>query len=360
MPDLLKLKKNIQTEALRLGFNHFGVAPATPVAHYEAYLKWVENEHQGGMAYLARPDAVAKRADPRLIEPDVKRVISLALPYRRPVDDPAPQESGFGRISAYALTGDYHDVIWEKLDQLEAFIRRGVNRPTMLRSYVDTGPVLERAFASTAGLGATGKNSCLIVPGTGSYFFLAEVLTSLTLPVDNPFKRDLCGSCTRCIDACPTNCILPGHTIDASRCISYLTIEKRGAIPDELKAPIGDWVFGCDVCQMVCPHNAWTQRQRYPLGKPQQPQWLPLESLFEMNEETFKETFAGSALIRTGRRGLLRNAAIVLGNQRAQSALPALRQAALRETDEAVVKACRWAISAIEDNSKTVPTESKA
>jgi epoxyqueuosine reductase len=357
VPDLLKLKENIKTEALRLGFNHFGVAPATPVAHYQTYLEWVEEDRQGEMAYLSRPDAVAKRGDPGLIEPETLCLISLALPYRRPADDPPPQETGFGRISAYARTGDYHNVIWEKLDQLEAYIRQAVNRPIALRSYVDTGPVLERSLASTAGLGTTGKNGCLIVPGTGSYFFLAEVLTSLPLPVDKPFTRDLCGSCTRCIDACPTDCILPGHTIDASRCISYLTIEKRSRIPDDLKAPIGDWVFGCDVCQMVCPHNAWTREQHYPLGEPQQPQWLPLRDLFDLDEKAFKDRFAGSAFSRTGRSGMLRNAAIVLGNQGARSALPALQRAVDRETDEAILEACLWAIAAIESDSEIETTE---
>ncbi|MCB2209377.1 tRNA epoxyqueuosine(34) reductase QueG [bacterium] len=360
MPELIKLKENIKAEAFRLGFNHIGVAPASPVAHHQAYLEWVENERQGEMAYLSRPDAVAKRGDPTLIEPDIKRVISLALPYRRPSDDSAPQETGFGRISAYARTGDYHDVIWDKLDQLKSFIRQVVKRPIALRSYVDTGPVLERSFASMAGLGTTGKNGCLIVQGTGSYFFLAEILISLNLPVDEPFTRDLCGTCTRCIDACPTDCILPGHTIDASRCISYLTIEKRGQISNDLKASIGDWVFGCDVCQMVCPHNTWTREQAYPLGQPKQPQWLPLESLFEMDEEAFKAAFAGSALSRTGRSGLLRNAAIVLGNQHAQSALPALHRAAEQETDDAILEAVQWAIDAIKHASNHEPSENEA
>ncbi len=350
MPDLIELKETIKTEALRLGFNHFGVAPATPVAHYPAYQDWIQDKRQGEMTYLSRPDAVAKRGDPALIEPGVRRVISLALPYRRPEEDPAPQETGFGRISAYARTGDYHNAIWGKLDQLEDFIRRTVTRPVSLRSYVDTGPVLERSFASMAGLGTTGKNGCLIIRGTGSYFFLAEVLTSLALPVDEPFTRDLCGSCTRCIDACPTACILPGHTIDAGRCISYLTIEKRGSIADDLKTPIGDWVFGCDVCQMVCPHNAWTPEQRYPLGEAQQPQWLPLPELFDLDEKAFKTRFAGSALSRAGRSGLLRNAAIVLGNQRARSALPVLHSAVAQETDDALLEACRWAIAAIEND----------
>lgn len=358
MPDLIKLKDTIKTEALRLGFNHFGVAPVTPVAHYQAYLDWVESDYQGEMAYLSRPDAVAKRGDPGLIEPEVRRVLSLALPYRRPADDPAPQETGFGRISAYARTGDYHDVIWKKLDQLETFIRQAANHPVTVRSYVDTGPVLERSFASMAGLGTTGKNGCLIVQGAGSYFFLAEVLTSLALPVDEPYTRDLCGSCTRCIDACPTGCILPDHTIDANRCISYLTIEKRGRIPDDLKTPIGEWLFGCDVCQMVCPHNAWTPEQSYPLGEPQQPQWLPLEELFELDEKAFKDQFAGSALSRAGRSGLLRNAAVALGNQHAESALPALRRALAQETDDAILEACRWAIEAIESSSADEREES--
>lgn len=348
MTDLLSLKEKIKTEAFRLGFNHLGIAPATPVSHSDQYKVWIGQGNQGEMAYLARPDAVAKRADPGLVLKGCTQVISLAMPY-------APSETGSeitfkgkGRISAYARTVDYHTIIWNKLAQLEDVIRANAAAPVELRSYVDTGPVLERSFAVQSGIGMTGKNSCLIVQGTGSYFFLAEILTDLPLPLDAPFTRDLCGSCNRCIDACPTNCILPDHTIDAHRCISYLTIEHRGPIPDEQKSQMGDWLFGCDLCQMVCPHNAWTPEQVLPLGDPILPEFLDLVGVFDFDEESFTQQFGNTPLSRARRQGFLRNAAIVLGNQGDPAVLPVLRQALGQETDPGLLDALRWAIHQIE------------
>lgn len=346
MPDLLTLKEKIKTEALGLGFNHFGVAQATPGSHYQNYLDWVGRGYQGEMAYLTRPDAIAKRGDPEKVLEGCRRIISLALPYRPPENQPTP--AGFGRVSAYARTVDYHLTIWEKLAQLEAFIRQTAGEATALRSYVDTGPVLERGFAVAGGLGQAGKNTCLIIQGTGSYFFLAEVLTDLPLPADPPYTRDLCGSCQRCVAACPTQCILPDRTLDARRCISYLTIEHKGVIPDDLKPQIGDWVFGCDICQMVCPHNAQTPNQTYPLGENRLPAALDLAELFALDQAAFKQRFANTPIERTKRKGLLRNAAIALGNQKAQDALPALRKALEIESDEDILDACRWAIRQIE------------
>ncbi len=353
MIDLLSLKQNIKTEALRLGFNHLGIAAANPVPHFDPYKTWIEQENHGEMAYLARPDAVAKRADPGLILEGCTRVISLALPYNPPETGFDVPTLGKGRISAYARTVDYHTVIWEKLAQLEDFIRAHADVPVATRSYVDTGPVLERSFAVQSGIGMIGKNGCLIVQGTGSYFFLAEILTDLALPVDAPNTRDLCGSCTRCIDACPTNCILPNHTIDARRCISYLTIEYRGAIPDELKSRMGNWLFGCDVCQMVCPHNATTPKQMLPLGSPRLPEFLTLVDLLILDEAAFARQFGHTPLSRTKRQGLLRNAAVLLGNQGDPASLPGLRQALTRETDPGLLDALHWAIRQIEAQQET-------
>jgi epoxyqueuosine reductase len=246
---------------------------------------------------------------------------------------------------------DYHLPIWDKLGKLEAFIRQEAGESTALRSYVDTGPVLERGFAAAAGLGQTGKNACLIIQGTGSYFFLAEILTDLPLPIDPPYTRDLCGSCQRCIDACPTQCILPNRSLDARRCISYLTIEHKGIIPDDLKPQMGDWVFGCDICQMVCPHNAWTPEQDYPLGQNNLPAQMDLIDLFALDQAAFKQRFKDTPMERTKRKGLLRNAAIALGNQKVEAALPALGQALETESDEGLLDACRWAIRQIKNDS---------
>jgi len=337
----------IKTEAIRLGFNHIGIAPAQPVPHYDAYLNWVQAGRHADMDYLARQDTLEKRRDPDLILEDCQRVICLAMPYARPksaLDDCPP---GNGKISAYAITRDYHQIIWGRLNRLEDFIQVHAGEEVRTKSYVDTGPILERSFASSAGLGIAGKNSCLIIKGFGSYFFLAEILINLPLPVDQEFTRDLCGTCQRCIEACPTGCIRDDRTIDAGNCISYLTIENKGDIPDKLKPLVGNWAFGCDVCQTVCPHNAWTPEQNLVMGKPLIPDCLDLIPLFSLDEGEFKSRFQETPLYRTKRHGMLRNAAVVLGNQKYQPALPTLKSALENEEHPALKDACRWAIQQI-------------
>ena len=340
--------QEIKTEANRLGFNHIGAAPAQPLEHFKVFRDWVEAGRHAEMGYLAREDTLLKRSDPRHILAGCQRIICLALPYERPQSDLQAAPMGLGRVSNYARTIDYHEVIWDKLSQLEDFIRASCDQPVSLKSYVDTGPVLERSYAMQAGLGIAGKNSCLLIQGTGSYFFLAEILTDLDLPLDEAYTRDLCGTCRRCIDACPTGCIREDRTLDAGRCISYLTIENKGVIPDDLKGQIGPWVFGCDVCQIVCPHNAWTPEQHLPLGQPVLSEFIDLIALLNMNQATFDRHFGQTPLTRAKRTGLFRNAAVALGNQRCHDALPALREALDREEDQSVQDACRWAISQIE------------
>lgn len=351
MNQLQRLRKDIETEANHLGFQHVGVAPAFPAPHYAEFCDWIENNFHGSMGYLVREDTLAKRGDPQLILEGCQRIISLAFPYSPPQSGLNPAPEGMGRISAYATSVDYHLVLWEKLAQLEAFIRQQVEALCKLKSYVDTGPVLERSYASQAGIGSAGKNSNLILQGVGSYFFLAEILTDLPLPVDPPFTRDLCGSCQRCVDACPTGCILPNRTIDARRCISYLTIEHKGIIQDELKAQIGTWLFGCDVCQIVCPHNAHLVDADQSVGESILPEMLELEPLFALDEHSFKDKFGQTPLERAKRQGILRNAAIVLGNQHCSSALPALKNALVSESDPGLQDACHWAIQQIETGS---------
>jgi epoxyqueuosine reductase len=348
MIDLHHLTSAIKTEALCLGFNAIGVASAIPLAHYQTYLDWITGGYHADMDYLARQDMLIKRGDPQKILEGCQRIICLAMPYPPPQGDKDEQHDCQGRISAYARTIDYHEVIWAKLAQLEQFIRDRTKPDLPLKSYIDTGPILERSYASLAGLGVAGKNSCLIIPGSGSYIFLAEVLTDLELPVDEPFTMDLCRTCRRCIDACPTGAILEDRTIDASKCISYLTIENKGHIPDALKKPIGSWVFGCDICQMVCPHNAVTPPQTNPLGEPFLDEFVDLLPLFSMDEDAFKAKFGHTALSRAKRTGLLRNAAITLGNQHCQEALPTLKMVIENETEPIIKKACAWAVQALE------------
>ncbi|MGC8857043.1 MAG: tRNA epoxyqueuosine(34) reductase QueG, partial [Anaerolineae bacterium] len=245
---------------------------------------------------------------------------------------------------------DYHLVLPERMKQLVAFIEAQVGHPVPNRWYTDTGPLLERDLAQQAGLGWIGKNTCLIHPRHGSTFFLAEILLGLELEPDPPFPTDQCGTCTRCIQACPTQCILPNRTLDARRCISYLTIELKEDIPEELRGLLGEWVFGCDVCQSVCPWNRF--------ASPADPAFaprpgIPLPLLTEelgLTPQAFNQKFKRSPVKRAKRRGYLRNIAVALGNRSEENALPALR-AALQDPDSLVSEHAAWAIQQIEKRS---------
>jgi epoxyqueuosine reductase len=252
-------------------------------------------------------------------------------------------------VAAYAWGDDYHDVLPERLRSLVGFIEDRVGQPVPNRCYTDTGPLLERELAQRAGLGWIGKNTCLIHPRQGSYFLLAEILLALDLDIDPPFQTDHCGSCTRCIDACPTGCILPDRTLDASRCISYLTIELKGAIPLELRSRVGEWVFGCDLCQQVCP---WNLRFASPHGDPcfaprpgvPQPD-LALE--ISLSPEAFNLKFKGSPLKRAKRGGYLRNVALALGNAGDPQAAGPLIAALANDARPLVRGHAAWALGQI-------------
>jgi epoxyqueuosine reductase len=311
------LTRRIKEQARALGFDLVGVAPLAPSAYGTFYERWLARGYAGEMAYLARPDAVAKRRDPRLVLPEARSVVVVALNYFQGTAPPAASAGGRrGRVARYAWGDDYHDLMWARLEGLAAFVEAQVGQPVAHRRYVDTGPLLERELAARAGLGWIGKNTMLINPRRGSWLFLGELLLALDLEYDPPFTVDHCGSCTRCIEACPTGCILPERTLDASRCISYLTIElKSGKMPPPLRPLVGRWVFGCDVCQEVCPWNRFARptgeaafRPRPSLPEPD------MEELLALDDEAFRRRFHGSPILRAGRRGLQRNAAVALGN----------------------------------------------
>ena len=258
-------------------------------------------------------------------------------------------ESGspHGRVAAYAWSADYHLILPERLRNLVTFVETQVGHPIPTRMYTDSGPLLERGLAQRAGLGWIGKNTNLIHPRIGSYFLLAEILLGVDLEPDSPFEADRCGACRRCIEACPTQCILPDRTLDARRCISYLTIELKGEIPLDLRERMGQWIFGCDICQIVCPWNRFSAPGGDPVFAPRPGVPHPdLIAELTLNPQDFKHKFKDSPIQRAKRRGYLRNVAIALGNVRNPAAIPALRKA-LRDPESLVRTSSTWAIEHI-------------
>ncbi len=349
-PDPKQLKKAILAEALRLGFQIGGVAPAEPPPHLGVYARWLEAGHHGDMGYLATEPAVERRSNPRKILPECKSVLVLGIRHPAPNGaEPSNGKTPTGRIAAYAWGQDYHDELARRLRSLAAFIEDQAGRPVPNRWYTDTGPILEREFAQRAGLGWIGKNTCLIHPGLGSYFLLAEMLLGIELPPDPPQTADFCGSCTRCIDACPTGCILDDRTLDATRCISYLTIEVKGSIPTAQRPQMENWIFGCDVCQEVCPWNirfaaeegdpAFRARENVPL--------VDLQQEIHITPEAFNRKFKGSPVKRPKRRGYLRNVAVALGNLGGPGAVADLAQVLAREPEPLVRAHAAWAMGQI-------------
>jgi epoxyqueuosine reductase len=257
-----------------------------------------------------------------------------------------------GKVAAYAAGPDYHRFVWDRINELAAWLE-GAVPGCHTEAVADTAPLLERDFARRAGLGWVGKNTLLINPARGSFFFLAAVLTDLQLIPDEPFAGSHCGTCTACLDACPTHAFPEPFILDATRCISYLTIELRSPIPEELREPMGDWLFGCDVCQDVCPWNR--KESPGPVAFPKDPamEWLDPAELLALDADVFRERFKKTSLWRNRRAGLLRNAAIVLGNVGDERALPALERA-LTDEEEVVREAAAWAVARIRQRTSSV------
>jgi epoxyqueuosine reductase len=292
----------IKSEAKRLGFDFVGISKAEFLEEEAPRLEnWLNKNMHGQMSYMQ--NHFDKRLDPRILVPGAKSVVSLLLNYfpsQTQVDETAP------KISKYAYGNDYHDVIKDKLNQLLQYIKENIGEVDG-RVFVDSAPVLDRAWAQKSGLGWIGKNSNLINKQSGSFFFIAELIIDLELEADGPIK-DYCGTCTKCIDACPTEAIVAPQIVDGSKCISYFTIELKDAIPADVKGKFDNWMFGCDVCQDVCPWNRFSKPH-------QEPQFNPASGLLEMTkkewleltEETFKKVFKDSAVKRTKFSGLTRN-----------------------------------------------------
>jgi epoxyqueuosine reductase len=248
-----EISNKIKAEAFHLGFSLCGITSADQPAEYDRYIHWLENGYQAGMHYLNSTSHREKRLNPSLLMPGVRSIISLAWTY--PIRAIEPDEEKEAQVAGYAVGSDYHVSLFNMLKILAEYIRTELNTPAEMQGFTDSSAILEKEIASRAGLGWIGKNSCLISPKVGSSFLLAELFTTLPLTPDQPFRQDRCGTCHRCLDACPTGCILPERTLDVRKCLSYLTIENKGNIPEKMRALIGNWIFGCDICQMVCPWN---------------------------------------------------------------------------------------------------------
>jgi epoxyqueuosine reductase len=334
-----EIKAAFLDEARTRGFDLCRVAAAVVPPHAGEFRAWLSEGLHGEMAWLEKN--AARRTDPQQVLPGARSVLMLGMNYWQP----GPKEAGptTGRIARYAWGDDYHDVIEPRLWELDAWLQQHGGRQ---RQYVDTGPVLERDFAARSGLGWQGKSTMLIHPKLGTYTFLAAILTTLELPADQPM-RDHCGKCVRCLEACPTGAIVAPHQVDARLCISYLTIENKGAIPERLRPLLGDRIFGCDDCLEACPWNRFAVESREARLAARQFVGMNLRDFLALDEEGFRVLFRKSPIKRIKRRGFLRNVCVALGNVGTAEDLPALRQAA-EDPAPLVAEHARWAIQQVE------------
>lgn len=345
----------LKSLAAELGFAAAGVAAAVEPTGFSKLVEWLDRGFAGEMHYFDTYRDVY--AHPKGLMHDARTVFVLAYPYRTTA--PAEAAPGQGRIARYAWGGDYHLLLRSKLKILGKRLKERV-RGGRCRGVVDTAPLLEREFAQLAGLGWIGKNTLLLAPKAGSWFFLCAMITNLDLPLDGPFESSHCGTCTACLDACPTQAFVEPFVLDARRCISYLTIEHRGPIDPELRSGMGDWVLGCDVCQDVCPWNRMAPATSEPTlqARPGSDP-LALAPLFDLSESQFAARFAETPLLRPGRRGMLRNAAIALGNQRRLEHVAPLEKG-LHDEDAVVRGAAAWALGEVGAANKRLSEASNA
>jgi len=330
-----EIKAALLEEVRTIGFALCRIAPASQPPHAGEFRDWLSERKHGDMAWLERN--ADRRTDPQLVLPGVRSVIVLGMNYWNPGSQPA------GRIARYAWGDDYHEVIEPKLWQLDEWLQQHGGRQ---RQYVDTGPVLERDFAALAGVGWHGKSTMLIHPKFGTWLFLASILTTLELPPDEPM-HDHCGKCTRCITACPTGAITASHQLDARLCISYLTIENKGAIPEELRPLLGDRIYGCDDCLDACPWNRFAQQSRETRFAAREFVRMPLRDFLALDDAAFRTLFRGSPIKRIKRPRFLRNVCVALGNVGTIEDLPALERAAV-DPEPLIAEHAQWAVRQIQ------------
>ena len=346
------MKEAIRQRALELGFDDCRFTTATPPASAHHFQRWLATQQQGEMTWLERN--APKRINPQLVLPGAQSIIVLAISYHSTTPPSAPHTLPSGEIARYACFTDYHDLLAERLKSLTAAVNAQGGQSTRCLWYVDTGPILERDFAQRAGLGFVGKHTNMISRQFGNWVLLAEILTTLKLPPDAP-EQNRCGNCTRCITACPTCAITAPFQLDARRCISYLTIELKGAIPVEFRPFVGRRIYGCDDCLAICPWNRFAREgslmkshARADLAAPD------LIELLKLDDAGFKARFAGTPMLRTKRRGFLRNVCVALGNTGDKSSLPALRRAAT-DSEPLIAEHALWALKQIQQRLECNP-----
>ncbi|MFQ5893333.1 MAG: tRNA epoxyqueuosine(34) reductase QueG [Nitrospinota bacterium] len=333
------LTQAVKSRALELGFDLVAVGPADPPEHGGAFEAWLTQGFAGTMEYLGR--GRGKRLDLEQLLPGARSVIVVGLNYYQ---GSPPESRGWEPVARYAWGRDYHDLMTPRLERLLTFLGEAGGNEVCGKVYVDTGPVLERDLAARAGLGWVGKNTTLLHPGLGSFFFIGVILTTADLDFDARLP-DRCGTCQACLDVCPTEAFAAPYVLDARRCIAYLTIEHKGPIPKDLRERMGEWVFGCDLCQTVCPWNRKPPRTVEPALRPPAP--LPdLTDLLTLDQDGFQRRFSGTPLTRPKRRGIARNVAVALGNRKDARAVPALLHA-LADPDGLVRQHTAWALGRI-------------
>ena len=340
------LTQHIHQHANELGFELVGITPAAQSETIARYRQWIENGYAGKMDYLERH--LPLKVDVRQLLTEAKSVISLAMNYYT-LDPPKAlaEDPARGQISRYAWGDDYHDVIRQRLSELVDFIKKTAETELKTRVCVDTAPIIEREYAQKAGIGWIGKNTNLIHWRSGSWYFLAEVLINIDLESDTTPLRGSCGTCTRCIEACPTDAIIEPNLLDSRLCISYLTIELKGSIPKTLRPKIGNLIFGCDICQEVCPWNSKAVPTDDPAFQPRDGNLTPkLLSLIGITQQEFSRRFKRSPIKRAKRRGFLRNVLVAIGNWGEPRAIPALKDA-LTDDEPLVRSHAAWALGKI-------------
>ena len=344
MGEVAAANQRIKAEALALGFSAAGIADVAPLEARRHFDAWLGAGHHGGMAYLASEQHRARRNEPERILAGLKSVVCVALCHEpgRNVE----RDRRLGAIARYAAGEDYHRVMKDKLGALQRFTLELLPGARALW-YSDTGAILERGWAERAGLGWIGKHAGLLSTQLGSWFLLGELLIDQPLEPDAPLAREHCGRCQRCLEACPTGAIVAPYQVDARRCISYLTIEHRGSIPRALRPRIGDWIFGCDVCQEVCPWNRFAPPAREARLHARTLDGWTLEGFLSLDAAGFAALFAGSPIRRALRSGFLRNVCIALGNRGEAASVPALARALGSDPDELVRAHAAWALGEI-------------